>query len=156
MLTKRLLGVVSLVAVFGCGFWCGRLSDAGAATAQAAGANVAGRVFELRTYTTHEGKLEALQTRFRDHTTKLFAKHGMTNFGYWLLDHDQKNAENTLIYLLAHKSQEAAAASFQAFRTDAEWLAAKEASEKAAGGSLTTKDGVQTVLMVPTDYSPTQ
>ena len=114
------------------------------------------RAFELRTYTAADGKMATLQGRFRRHTVVLFAKHGMTNFGYWLLDHDQKNAENTLIYLLAHKSQEAAAASFQAFRTDAEWLAAKEASEKAAGGSLTTKDGVQTVLMVPTDYSPTQ
>ncbi len=147
MLTKRLLGVVSLVAVFGCGFWCGRLSDAGAATAQAAG--TAGRVFELRTYTTHEGKLEALQTRFRDHTTKLFAKHGMTNIGYWT-PAEGPLAQNTLIYILAYPSREAAKKSWDDFRNDPEWKKAREASE--ANGKIVSR--VDSVYMGPTDYSP--
>ena len=43
-----------------------------------------GKVFELRTYTTNEGKLDALQARFRDHTTRIFKKHHMTNVGYWV------------------------------------------------------------------------
>ncbi len=148
MLTKRLLGVVSLVAVFGCGFWCGRLSDAGAATAQAAGANVAGRVFELRTYTTHEGKLEALQTRFRDHTTKLFAKHGMTNVGYWTPT-EGPLAQNTLIYILAYPNREAAKKSWDDFRNDPEWKKVREASE--AGGKIVSR--VDSIYMGPTDYS---
>ena len=147
MLTKRLLGVVSLVAAFGCGFWCGRLPDAGAATAQAAGAG--GRVFELRTYTTHEGKLEALQTRFRDHTTKLFAKHGMTNVGYWT-PAEGPLAQNTLIYILAYPSREAAKKSWDDFRNDPEWKKAREASE--ANGKIVSR--VDSVYLGPTDYSP--
>jgi len=117
-------------------------------------------VFELRTYTTEAGRLENLNARFRDHTLKLFEKHGMTNMTYWNLSADQKGAKNsyvagnTLIYLLHHQSEEAAKASFGAFRTDPAWVAAKEASEKKAGGSLTIKDGVKSEFLVPTDYSP--
>jgi len=117
-------------------------------------------VFELRTYTTEAGRLDALNARFRDHTLKLFEKHGMTNVSYWNLAADQKGAKsplvagNTLIYLLTHKSADAAKASFDAFRADPAWVAAKEASEKKAGGSLTIKDGVKSEFLVPTDYSP--
>jgi hypothetical protein len=63
-------------------------------------------------------------------------------------------AGNTLIYLLTHKSADAAKASFDAFRADPAWVAAKEASEQKAGGSLTIKDGVKSEFLVPTDYSP--
>jgi hypothetical protein len=114
------------------------------------------RVFELRTYTAAPGRLDALHARFRDHTLKLFARHGMTSFGYWVPAPGQKGAEDTLIYLLAHKSQEAAAESFKAFRADPEWIAAKAASEQKAGGSLTAPDGVKSVFLTPTDYSPTK
>jgi hypothetical protein len=114
------------------------------------------RVFELRTYTTTPGNSKALHARFRDHTIELFKKHGMTNFGYWNLDSDQKAADDTLVYLLAHKSIEARDESFKTFAADPDWQAAKEASEKAAGGSLTVKDGVKSVLLTPTDYSPTK
>jgi len=114
------------------------------------------RVFELRTYTCpdHE-KQTALQRRFREHTMKLFEKHGMQNIIYWVLDEDEPKFRQKLIYLLAHKSQDAAKESFTAFRKDPDWLAAKEASEKAAGGSLTEKEkGVVSEFLVPTDYSP--
>ena len=112
------------------------------------------RVFELRTYTTTKGNLENLNARFRDHTCKLFEKHGMTNVAYWVPTADQKGADNTLVYILAHKSAEAAKASFDAFRQDPDWIAARKASEEKAGGSLTTKDGVKSVFMKATDYSP--
>ena len=117
-------------------------------------------VFELRTYTTEAGRLDNLNARFREHTLKLFEKHGMTNVTYWNLAADQKGAKsplvagNTLIYLLTHKSADAAKASFDAFRADPAWIAAKEASEKKAGGSLTIKDGVKSEFLAPTDYSP--
>ncbi len=114
------------------------------------------RVFELRTYTTTPGRLNALQARFRDHTISLFKKHDMTNVGYWLLDSDQKDATNTLVYMLVHKSKDARDESFKTFGADPDWQAAKAASEKAAGGSLTVKDGVKSVLLAPTDYSPTK
>ena len=112
------------------------------------------RVFELRTYTASTGNLPRLHERFRKHTVALFAKHGMENFGYWSLDKGQPGADDTLLYLLAHKSKEAGEASFKAFRDDPAWVAARGASEKDAGGSLTVKDGVKSVLMAPTDYSP--
>ncbi|HUR47595.1 MAG TPA: NIPSNAP family protein [Candidatus Saccharimonadales bacterium] len=116
------------------------------------------RTFELRTYTASEGNLGALDERFRSHTIKLFEKHGIKNFGYWHLMTDQKGADRTLVYLLAHESKEAAAKAFAAFRADPVWIKAKEESEKKAGGSLTEGGmaGVQSVFLTPTDYSQTK
>lgn len=116
------------------------------------GAGAGPRVFELRTYTTAEGKLDSLHARFKDHTMALFKKHGMTNLPYFTpLDAD-KGAANTLIYFLAHDSKEAGLKSFGAFRTDADWVKAKGESEK--DGSLTVKDGVKSVYLKATDFSP--
>ena len=112
------------------------------------------RVFELRTYTTTPGNLPLLHARFRDHTIALFAKHGMTNLWYWQLLPDQKGADNTLIYLLSHASTDAAKASFDAFRADPDWSTARKASEEKGGGSLTVPDGVKSVFLKATDYSP--
>jgi hypothetical protein len=107
------------------------------------------RVFELRTYHAAPGKLGALNDRFRNHTNKLFAKHGMTIIGFWT-PADPQTADNTLIYLLAFPSKEAADKSWEAFRADPEWKAAREASEK--DGKLVEK--VESVFLNPTDYSP--
>ena len=112
------------------------------------------RLFELRTYTTPAGKLPDLHARFRDHTRALFEKHGMSNLLYWQLLPDQPGADVTLAYLLAHKDADSAKASWAAFRADADWIAAKKASEDKAGGSLTVPDGVKSVFMKATDYSP--
>jgi hypothetical protein len=114
------------------------------------------RVFELRTYTATPGNLGKLQARFRRHTVRLFNRHGMTNFGYWLHDDDQAAAADTLVYLLAHKSKAACDASFKAFREDPQWIDARKESEKEAGGPLTVSGGVKSVLLAPTDYSPTK
>src|SRR5690606_12578778 len=89
----------------------------------------AGKVYELRTYTTHEGKLEDLHNRFRDHTNRLFEKHGMELVGYWV-PMDDPEASNTLIYVLAHKSRDAAEKSFNAFRNDPEWQEAYRKSHE--------------------------
>ena len=119
--------------------------------------SAAPRVFELRTYTATPNNLDHLLKRFREHTVALFTKHGMTQFGYWTPMKDQPGADNTLVYILAHKSKEAAAASFKAFREDPDWIAAKDTSEKEGGGSLTVvPDGVKSVFMQATDYSPTK
>lgn len=114
------------------------------------------RVFELRIYKCEPGRLPNLLARFRDHTKALFAKHGMTQLGYWTPMDKAHGADDTLVYILAHRSKDAAAASFKAFREDPEWIAARKASEEKAGGSLTVKDGVQSIFMRPTDYSPTK
>ena len=114
------------------------------------------RTFELRIYTTTPGNLPRLHERFRKHTCALFTKHGMGHYGYWALDAGQPAADDTLFYLITHASKEACAASFDAFRKDPEWVKVRDASEKAAGGSLTVKDGVKSVLMTATDYSPSR
>lgn len=122
-----------------------------------AGAGAAPRVFELRTYTTPPSLLPNLQARFRDHTMNLFAKHGMTNLFYWQLMPDQPAADVTLVYLLAHASPEAGLKSFTSFRADPIWIAAKKASEDKAGGSLTVaENGVVSLYLKATDYSPTK
>jgi hypothetical protein len=115
------------------------------------------RIFELRIYTASKGNLPALNDRFKDHTMKLFEKHGMTNVAYWNVAKGmkQKGEDDTLVYLLAHKSPEAMKASWEAFRADPTWVAAKKASEDKAGGSLTAeKDGVKSIVLKATDYSP--
>ncbi len=113
------------------------------------------RVFELRTYKATPGNLPALNGRFRDHTVRLFAKHGMHNLIYWNLAAEEPAADTALIYLLAHANQEAARGSFAAFRDDPEWTKARTASEEKAGGSLTApQGGVVSEFLVPTDYSP--
>ena len=106
------------------------------------------RVFELRTYVSTEGKLDNVVARFREHTTKLFEKHGMENIGYWVAA-DAPASQNTLIYVVAHKSREAAKASWDAFRQDPEWIKARTASE--ANGKIVEK--VTSVFMTPTDFS---
>jgi hypothetical protein len=113
------------------------------------------RVFELRTYTATPNNLGNLHARFRDHTVKLFEKHGMTNIGYWEPSQGEKGAGSVLIYILAHKSVDAGKGSFDAFRKDADWLKARAASEEKGGGSLTVANGgVKSEYMKATDYSP--
>lgn len=106
------------------------------------------RVFELRTYTTHSGRLDALHERFADHTIALFERHGMTNIAYFV-PQDAPLAENTLIYVLAHDSREAAKASWAAFQADPDWQKARKASE--SDGPIVDK--VESVFMDATDYS---
>ncbi len=105
-------------------------------------------VFELRTYTTHEGKLDDLLKRFRDHTTRIFDKHGMTSIGYWV-PQDPALSKNTLIYILAFPSREAAKKSWDAFRADPEWQ--KVAKDSEANGKIV--DHVVSVFMEPAGFS---
>ena len=75
------------------------------------------RVFELRTYTCNEGKLDALKARFRDHTIEIFKRHGMESIGYWI-PQDPEKSKTTLIYIIAHPSREAAAKNWKEFAAD--------------------------------------
>ncbi len=111
------------------------------------------RTFELRTYTASPGNIKNLDDRFRNHTMKLFEKHGITNIVYWHpTDSDKEAKSDLLVYLIAHKDKTSGEASWQAFREDPVWIEAKNASEVKGGGSLTTK--VESIFMLPTDYSP--
>ena len=106
------------------------------------------RIYELRTYIATDGKLDNLLARFRNHTVKLFEKHGMQNVGYWVAA-DEPASKNTLIYVLSHKDRDAAKASWDAFRKDPDWVKAKGESE--ANGAIVDK--VTSVFMHPTDFS---
>jgi hypothetical protein len=106
-------------------------------------------VFELRTYTTNEGKLENLNARFRDHTIGLFKKHGIESVGYWV-PVDEKRSQNTLIYVIKHKSREAATESWKAFGSDPEWQ--KVAQESQIDGKILARRP-ESVFMEATDYS---
>ena len=140
---------------------------------------VGNRVFELRTYVATKGNLPALNARFKNHTLGLFTKHGMTNVLYCScldgepltcaklltavspvgkdsaqVDESTPAAGNSLVYFIAHASPEAAKVSFGKFGADEEWTKAYKASEAAAGGSLTVKDGVKSLFLKPTSFSP--
>ncbi len=108
------------------------------------------RCFEIRTYYAAPGKLEELHARFRDHTMKLFKKHGMEVVGFWGPTDKEKGSENTLVYLLAFPSREARDKAWKEFQADPEWRKAREESEK--NGKLTEK--VESVILMATDYSP--
>ncbi len=106
-------------------------------------------VYELRIYHTYEGKLDDLLRRFRDHTTKLFEKHGMKNVAYWTPTDDPLKGK-TLVYILAHASREAATANWKAFGDDPEWQSVREKSE--ANGKIVEK--VDSTFLALTDFSP--
>jgi hypothetical protein len=122
---------------------------AGALTQHTLTAQSAARVFELRTYTAPDGKLGELHARFRNHTLRIFEKHGMSNVIY-LAPMDAPAADNQLVYLISHKSRDAAKASWAAFQNDPEWK--KVSSESQVNGRIVAK--VDSVFLTATDYSP--
>src|SRR5688572_15211605 len=135
--------VIVLGIVFAGGFALGGLAQPRVVNAQSDR-----RVFELRTYTSPEGRLGDLQARFRNHTVKLFEKHGITSVGYFV-PQDAPASQNTLIYLLAHKDRESAKQNWAAFQKDPDWRAAFKESQK--NGPLQSQ--VLSVFMDPTDFS---
>lgn len=145
MLKNTRASLALSTALFVAGFFLGSVFQPTSAVRAQAGK----RVFEIRTYTTLDGRLDALHARFRNHTTRLFEKHGMTNIGYWS-PQDAPLSQNTLIYVLAYPDREAAKKSWQGFRNDPEWK--KVAAESEKDGKIVAK--VDSVFMDPTDYSP--
>ena len=133
-----------------------RPANADDATAAKSDTTAAGdRFFEMRTYIANEGKLDDLHKRFRDHTNRLFQKHGMTLVGYWTPVADAKGeisdeAQRTLVYILAYPSREAREKSWKEFMADPEWQAAYKKSHE--NGPLVAK--VISQYLAPTDYSP--
>ena len=143
-MTTTIRYTVFATIVFTAGFIVGNVFDSDM-TVSAQG----GKVFELRTYTAPVGKLPNLQARFRDHTMRIFEKHGIQNVGYWV-PQDSPASDNTLIYIIAHDSREAAGESWDAFRADPEWQRVAEESQVA--GRIVSN--VESVFMESADYSP--
>jgi hypothetical protein len=106
-------------------------------------------VYELRIYHVVPGKIENLVARFRDHTMKLFADHGIKSVAYWTaLDEPVKSS--TFFYILEHPSREAATANWKAFQDDPEWKSVKAKSEE--NGKLVEK--IDSTFLTLTDFSP--
>jgi hypothetical protein len=137
---------VLAAGAFACGTWFGR--DPGSTSAVAA-ETAAPQLYELRIYTTAPGKMDALHTRFRDHTLRLFEKHGIKSVGYWTgVDEGQREK---LYYVVAYPNREAREQRLvNGIAKDPEFLKAVAESEK--GGKLTS--GIESVLLTPTSYSP--
>jgi len=141
-MTKGIVVVGLSAAVFASGFVAGTVVRAQSDSK---------RVFELRTYTAPEGKLGDLHKRFRDHTMRIFRKHGMESVGYWQ-PQDPPDSQNTLIYIISHQSREQAKKNWADFQADPEWQ--KVSAESQVNGRIVSK--VVSVFMDPTDYSPTK
>jgi len=140
---KKMPAVATIGAAFVLGFFANE--PVASAQSQAAGA----KVYELRTYTAPEGKLEELHARFKNHTMRIFKKHNMTSVAYFRPE-DSPLKENTLIYLISHPSREAAKENWAAFQKDPEWQ--KVAQESQVNGKIVAK--VESVFLDATDYSP--
>ena len=108
------------------------------------------QVFEMRTYTTHPGRLDALNARFRDHTTRIFEKHSIKNIGYWTTDVGESNHE--LTYMVAFEDANQRMEAWESFRNDPEWAKVVEDSHR---DGLIVKN-VRNQTLVPTPYSPMQ
>jgi hypothetical protein len=144
MTKKRGVLALTIAGVFVAGFSLGTVFQShGVVSAQGGGT-----VFELRTYTTPEGKLPDLQKRFRDHTRRIFDKHNMKSIGYWT-PQDTPLSQNTLIYILQHPNREAAKKNWAEFQADPEWQ--KVSAESQVNGRIVSK--VDSVFMDATDYS---
>jgi len=122
--------------------WAAQKDDANPAQA-------ATSVYELRVYHAAPGKLTDLLSRFREHTIKLFDRHGMKSVAYWT-PLEEPERSNTLIYILQHPSRDAAAANWKSFQDDPEWKSVKDKSE--ANGQLVEK--VDSTYLALTDFSP--
>ena len=145
MLKNRWFVLGASTAIFVAGFSLGSLRPAGSVAQAQAGKHV----YEIRTYTAMDGKLGDLNKRFRDHTVRIFNKHGMKSVVY-MTPQDAPLSQNTLIYVLEHPSRDAAKKAWDAFRTDEEWK--KVSTESEVNGKIVGK--VESVFADPTDYSP--
>jgi hypothetical protein len=105
-------------------------------------------IYELRVYTVYPERMEALKARFRDHTCRLFERHGMTNVGYWT--NVIGGRTDQLVYIVAHDDLAARERSWAGFASDPEWLEAKGESEKS--GPIVRY--IESRIMAPTDFSP--
>ncbi len=112
------------------------------------GANGTDRLFELRTYFCLPGRYPNIVARFQNHTVKLFEEHQMENIAYFKSE-EPNGAQSNLVYLVAHKNQEAATKSWAEFVADPKWIAARDASEK--DGKIIEK--IESVFLKPLSFS---
>jgi hypothetical protein len=144
----KILKSITLVALLATVLGVGMMIGSQRQIADAAAANSA-RIYELRTYTTNDGKLDDLHARFANHTNTLFVRHNMTLIGYWT-PAEGETKDNTLTYLIGHESREAAKDNWKGFVSDPDWKKAFADSKK--DGPLV--NNIESTFLNPTDYSP--
>ena len=106
------------------------------------------RVFEMHVYHTVPGKAPALESRFRDTTSKLLAKHDLNIVGYWVAE-DTPGWDNAFIFIVAHSSREEAKKNWDAMRADPEFQEVIKSEQ-----ANKTVEKIDVVYMRPTDFSP--
>jgi hypothetical protein len=129
-------------------FFCGAAVMLGFSTLRGSNAEPPSHVYELRLYHAHEGKIDALIARFRDHTDAIFKRHNMKSVGYWSPE-DAPDSQNLFIYILEHHSRQEAEKNWAAFQADSEWQKVKAESE--ANGPLV--DHIDHYFMDPASFS---
>jgi len=107
-------------------------------------------IYEYRVYEAMPGKMPQLHARFRDHTLRLFERHGIKSIGYWTSMIGDYS--NRLIYIVAYENLEQRGRAWASFAADPEWHRVVE--ESTVGGALTTR--TFNTMLNPTDYSPLQ
>ena len=123
------------------------LAGAGDAAAQDGGADET--VYELRIYHLNEGKQPLILDRFRGKEREIFARYGMHDVGYWVPT-EEPLAGRPIVYMLRHKSRDAAKDSWAKFNADPEWVALKAETEK--DGTFVKLH--ESTFLKLTDFSP--
>jgi NIPSNAP len=129
-------------------FLCGAAVMLGFGTLKGSNADSSHHVYELRLYHVNEGKMDALRSRFGDHTDGIFKRHHMKSIGYWS-PQDARSSHTLFIYILEHPTRQEAEQNWAAFQADPEWKKVKAESE--ANGPLV--DHIDHYYMDPTSYS---
>jgi hypothetical protein len=124
-----------------------RLLSFAVAAAGLSAVGISAPVYELRTYTAAPGRGADVVARFREHTTRIFERHGMVNVGYWVAADAKDGGGDRLVYLLSHQSRDAAKASWKAFSADPEWK--DVAKRTTASGQIVSK--VESVFLESAD-----
>ena len=108
---KLFIGVVAVLSFTAGSLIAGRLAHINQVRADSS------HVFEMHVYHAVPGKLPALESKFRDTTSKLLAKHDLKIVGYWVPE-GTPAWDNTFIFIVAHSSQEEAKKNWDAMRAD--------------------------------------
>ena len=107
--------------------------------------------FELRVYSAQPGKRDALAARFANRTAAIFARHGITNVGYWIPQQSDPelgvSAENTFIYVRGYPSKEERDKRLKAVRDDPEFTEVVTKQEDNSDTKLVLK--VHNIDMTP-------
>ena len=117
-------------------------------------------IYEMRVYHTYDGKFEDILSRFENHTTRLFEKHGITNVGYWTtMNRDsasfadkfliQNDGKRALVYIVSFKDMDSRNKSWEDFVNDPEWIKVYE--ESRIEGPIVKE--IEQVFLNPTSFS---